>query len=165
MISGDDRDENLILKSFAANAVDFMIKPFKAVEILARLEKRLEDTSPLKYALDAGRFARAGNICLDVESHEVFFKGEKLTRLSPILSSLLYVFIRQPDTVFQKASLYAKAWPMQHKPSKDLRVVDKAIERLKKQLGPEVSQLLETVPSAGYRLILTKQKATSLKSP
>ena len=45
MMSGDDRDENLILRSFAANAVDFMRKPFKAVELLARLEKRLEDVA------------------------------------------------------------------------------------------------------------------------
>lgn len=165
MISGDTRDESLISRSFAAAAVDFMSKPFKAMELLARLEKRLEETSPLKWALDAGRFASAGNLCLDVESREVFFKGSRLTRLPPIPASLLCVFLRQPETVFQKASLYAKAWPMRPKPCKDLRLVDKAIERLKKRLGPEASPLLETIPSSGYRLNPGRQKTALPKIP
>gem|GEM_PF-6567262 len=165
MISADTRDESLVSRSFAADAVDFISKPFKVMELLARLEKRLEDTSPLNWALDTGRFAKAGNVCLDVESHEVFFKGGKLTRLSPILTSLLCVFLRQPETVFQKALLYAKAWPMRSRPCNDLRLVDKAIERLKKRLGPEASQLFETVPSAGYRFSLARQKAIIPKIP
>ncbi len=159
MVSGDDRDESLISKSFAVDAVDFLSKPFKAVELLARLEKCLKDTSPLRWALDAGKFARAGSLCLDVESYEVFFEGRQLTRLTPVSASLLCVFIRQPETVFRKAALYAKAWPMRTRPCKDLRLVDKAMERLKKRLGPELSPLFETVPSAGYRFSLRKSEA------
>jgi DNA-binding response OmpR family regulator len=82
-------------------ADDYVIKPFRMRELLARIRailRRIDDTST-KFEL-----LRTGEIVLDERTHTVMVKDEPVS-LTPIEFDLLMVMMRSPGRVYTRTEL------------------------------------------------------------
>jgi two-component system, OmpR family, response regulator QseB len=122
-------------------ADDYVTKPFRFEELLARVRARLrEDTGGESPVI------RAGQIALDPRTRRVVVHGEDL-ELSAREYSMLEVLMRHPDQVMSREQLLSQVWGYDFDPASN--VIDVYIGYLRKKLG---SEAIETVRGAGYRL-------------
>ncbi|MEM9134432.1 MAG: response regulator transcription factor [Actinomycetota bacterium] len=134
-------DVEATVTSFDLGADDFMTKPFRFDELVARVRARLRAPSsrPTTYKVQ-------GDISLDVLSRRVTVDGTE-HELSAREFALTEVFLDHPDQVLSRAQLLNRVWGLDFDPGSN--VVDVYVGYLRKKLGPEA---IETVRGAGYRL-------------
>src|SRR5258705_8034041 len=85
---GDEVDKVLLLE---IGADDYVVKPFGARELLARIRAVLRRTSP-----DSRKVAQFGEISVDFERRVVERNGESL-KMTPAEYNLLTYFLSNPD--------------------------------------------------------------------
>ncbi len=122
-------------------AEDYIVKPFEALELLARIEVILRrchrGTHQLSY----------DEICVDTDSHTVTRNGERVM-LTPKEFDILVFFLQNRDVAVSRDRLLAAVWGYGY--GGETRTVDIHIQQLRKKLG--LSERLVTVPKLGYRL-------------
>jgi DNA-binding response OmpR family regulator len=123
-------------------ADDYVTKPFRFEELLARVRARLrtegEGGSPV---------IRVGEIALDPRTRRVVVDGED-RELSAREFSLLEVLMRHPNQVMSREQLLSQVWGYDFDPASN--VIDVYVGYLRRKLG---GHAIETVRGAGYRLI------------
>ena len=138
----DDR-----IRGLEAGADDYVPKPFKTQELLARVKTRLrrssrpdEDPSTL----------RIGDIVIDVDAHTVHRSGEPLS-LTPLEFDLLLALARKPRQAFTRELLLQEVWGYRH--PGDTRLVNVHVQRLRSKIeaDPEHPEIIVTVRGIGYR--------------
>ncbi len=134
----DDIDATVV--SFDLGADDFMAKPFRFDELLARVRARLRPVAR------SSTERRAGGMRLDLQTRRVQI-GDEDHELSAREFALAEVFFDHPDQVLTRAQLLARVWGLDFDPGSN--VVDVYVGYLRRKLGPDV---IETVRGAGYRL-------------
>jgi DNA-binding response OmpR family regulator len=114
---------------------------------IRKLENRIKPFLPL----ESDRILTAGNLQLDLEHHQ-FRCGEREARLTPRLSSLLEMLLRQPNEVITRDELFRKVWETDF--IDDTRTLDVHISWLRKAIeeNPRRPQYLKTLRGVGYRL-------------
>ena len=123
-------------------ADDYVTKPFKFEEVLARVRLRLRAERPD----EASPVLRVGGIALDGRSRRVSVDGESL-ELTGREFRMLETFLRHPGQVLSREQLGSHVWGYDHDPTSN--VVDVYVGYLRKKLG---SEAIVTVRGAGYRL-------------
>ena len=123
-------------------ADDYVTKPFKFEELLARVRARLRADRPR----DDSPVIRAGGIALDGRSRRVSVDGEVLD-LTAREFTMLETFLRHPGQVLSREQLLSHVWGFDHDPGSN--VVDVYVGYLRRKLG---SDAIRTVRGAGYRL-------------
>lgn len=122
-----------------AGANDYLVKPFDAVELAARL-RALTRTYPA-----ADRSLRAGAWDFDPVSRlAVHFYGERMT-LSPRESELLVLLAREPNRVLSRPEILANVFDT----ADGLGIVDTYVHYLRRKLGRSI---VRTVHGTGYQL-------------
>lgn len=129
-----------ILTGFEVGADDYITKPFRFEELMARIRARLRNTSAEVNVL------RAGNLMLDLRTRRVSVDGRPV-ELSAREFALAETFLRHPDQVLSRTQLLDRVWGYAFDPGSN--VVDVYVRYLRKKLGPES---IETVRGMGYRL-------------
>lgn len=122
-------------------ADDYVTKPFRFEELLARVRARLRDpgrTEPVTL--------RCNDIELDLRSRRAHVGGQPVD-LSAREFVLLETFLRHPGQVLSREQLLSHAWGYDFDPGSN--VVDVYIAHLRKKLG---SDAITTVRGMGYRL-------------
>lgn len=122
-------------------AEDYIVKPFEAVELLARIDVVLR-----RFHKTQSRFVY-GDIAIDTDRHTVLRAGEDVG-LTPKEFDLLAFFIRHTDVALTRERLLAGVWGETF--MGESRTVDIHVQQLRKKLG--LSEDLVTIPRLGYRL-------------
>lgn len=123
-------------------AADYMSKPFKFDELLARVRLRLRST----HTTDTGDELRAGEIRLDLRRRLAFVEDKEI-ELSAREFTLAETFLRNSDQVLSREQLLSNVWGYDFDPGSN--VVDVYVGYLRKKLG---SGSITTVRGMGYRL-------------
>jgi two-component system, OmpR family, response regulator MtrA len=138
-------DSHEIVLGLDAGADDYMVKPFKSSELVARLKVRLRRTPG-----DGGNSLRIGDISIDQVAHSLNRNGESipLTRLE---FDLLVALAKEPGRVFTRDALLSEVWGYQH--ATDTRLVNVHIQRLRSKIerDPDNPELIQTVRGVGYK--------------
>jgi two-component system copper resistance phosphate regulon response regulator CusR len=122
-------------------ADDYMTKPFRFEELLARIRLRMRsDPAPDVIVLTSGPLS------LDLRSRRARV-GERVVELTAREFALLEVFLRHEGQVLTREQLLSHVWGYDFDPGSN--VVDVYVRYLRRKLGDDV---IETVRGMGYRL-------------
>ncbi len=124
-------------------ADDYMAKPFRFEELLARVRLRLraEGRAPEPTVL------RSGDLALDLRTRRAGVR-DRTVDLSAREFALAEMFLRHPGQVLSREQLLSHVWGYDFDPGSN--VVDVYVRYLRRKLGRD---RIETVRGAGYRLV------------
>ena len=91
------------VKGLRGGAEDYIVKPFEAVELLARIEVVLRRAGKSEMHLSYG------DIRVDIEKHTVLKGGQPVT-LTPKEFDVLVFFMRNPDVAITREQLLSNIW-------------------------------------------------------
>src|SRR5690349_10358118 len=144
MLTARDATEDVV-RGLDAGADDYLTKPFRFDELLARVRALVRRGG-------AGRteLLRFGPIELDRLRHQARVSGKKLD-LTPKEFQLLEHFLLRPDTVVRRTELLEKVWDLHFDPESN--VVDVHVGNLRRKLKAASGQsLVQTVRGVGFSL-------------
>jgi two-component system, OmpR family, copper resistance phosphate regulon response regulator CusR len=130
------------VRGFDQGADDYMTKPFRFEELLARIRARLRDET----ASNTTSAITAGGVGLDLRTRRARV-GEREVELSAREFALLETLMRHAGQVLTREQLLSHVWGYDFDPGSN--VVDVYIRYLRRKLGAES---IETVRGMGYRL-------------
>src|SRR3954452_12115796 len=134
-----------VVVGLEAGAGDYVVKPFKPKELVARLRARLRRTDePQSEGL------QIGDLTIDPAGHSVRRDGE-LIGLTPLEFDLLAALARKPWQVFSREVLLEQVWG--YRPAADTRLVNVHVQRLRAKVerDPEHPEVVVTVRGVGYK--------------
>ncbi len=138
---GDTLD---IVKGLESGADDYIVKPFKPKELVARIKARLR-----KDDLKAEQLTLA-DLTIDVIGHSVKRNGKDIL-LTPLEFDLLLALARKPWQVYTREQLLTDVWHFRN--PADTRLVNVHVQRLRSKVehDPENPQIVMTVRGVGYK--------------
>jgi DNA-binding response OmpR family regulator len=131
-----------VVAGLEGGADDYVTKPFRFEELLARVRARLRDERTVERTL-----LRAGEVVLDLRTRRAS-TGGRTVDLTAREFTMLEVLIRHAGQVLSREQLLSHVWGYDYDPGSN--VVDVYIGYLRKKLG---SDSIETVRGMGYRLV------------
>ena len=131
-----------IVTGLDSGADDYLAKPFRLAELLARVRARLRTpTAPEATTLVNG------DISLDLRTRQAHI-GSRVIDLSAREFALAETFFRHPGQVLSREQLLSRVWGYDYDPGSN--VVDVYVRYLRNKLG---SDRITTIRGAGYRLV------------
>ena len=146
MVTARD-DETDVLVGLGVGADDYLAKPFKMRELVARVAALLRRVDRAKeLAAQPGRRIELGDLVIDPGRREVAVAGDPVA-LTPTEFDLLTCLARQPGQVLTRELLLADVWDWPA--ATGTRTVDSHIRALRAKIG---ANLIRTVQGVGYAL-------------
>ncbi len=138
---GDTLD---IVKGLESGADDYIVKPFKPKELVARIKARLRKEDVKAETLDLA------DLTIDVIGHSVKRDGKEIS-LTPLEFDLLLALARKPWQVYTREQLLTDVW--HYRNPADTRLVNVHVQRLRSKVehDPENPQIVMTVRGVGYK--------------
>ncbi len=134
-----------VVLGLESGADDYIAKPFKPKELIARVRARLRRSDePVPEHL------RIGDLSIDVTGHRVTREGVPIP-LTPLEFDLLVALARKPWQVFTREVLLERVWGYRH--AADTRLVNVHVQRLRSKIeaDPERPEIVVTVRGVGYK--------------
>ena len=131
-----------------AGADDYVTKPFRFEELLARVRVRLRDERAPEPTM-----LRAGTCALDLRTRRLLVAGSSI-ELTAREFALAEMFFRHPGHVLSREQLLSNVWGYDYDPGSN--VVDVYVGYLRKKFGEE---RIATVRGIGYQLQVSGEGA------
>ena len=142
-------EENDRVGGLEAGVDDYVVKPFSARELLARIRAVLRRSRDD----DEDGSVQVGGLRIDGAAHRVFADtstGSTPVHIGPTEYRLLHFFMTHPERVYSRSQLLDHVWG--GSVYVEERTVDVHIRRLRKTLEPhQLDPMVQTVRGAGYR--------------
>ncbi|MFL5807257.1 MAG: response regulator [Roseiflexaceae bacterium] len=148
LTSRDGTDD--VVHGFELGADDYITKPFKTAELIARVEAILRRVEGYKHRV-APPIVRVGDLMIDEPRHRVTVRSQDVN-LTPMEFELLYFLAANPGQVFDRETLFREVWGYDYVGETNL--VDVCVRRLREKVEVEPSRprLITTVRGVGYKL-------------
>jgi DNA-binding response OmpR family regulator len=107
MLTGRD-DEEDVLRGLGSGADDYVIKPFSAKQLIARMKALLRRSNANRYQQPVS-VLEVGDLTLDLQSHEVS-KAGKPVEFTPLEFRILYMLAMNEGRVIPYSRLVEYVW-------------------------------------------------------
>lgn len=134
-----------VVVGLESGADDYIVKPFKPKELVARIRARIRRAEE-----PAPEVLQIGDVTIDVAGHSVK-RGDESISLTPLEFDLLVALARKPRQVFTREVLLEQVWGYRH--AADTRLVNVHVQRLRAKIekDPEHPDVVVTVRGVGYK--------------
>jgi two-component system, OmpR family, response regulator MtrA len=134
-----------VVVGLESGADDYVLKPFKPKELVARIRarvRRVDEPGPETITIK--------DLSIDVAGHSVTRGGTPIA-LTPLEFDLLVCLARKPWQVFTREVLLEQVWGYRH--AADTRLVNVHVQRLRSKVehDPENPEIVLTVRGVGYK--------------
>ena len=128
-------------------ADDYIVKPFSAAEVMARIRAILRRLAPQQAA---EKLVAIHNLKIDIGNYLVTIDGQEVT-LTKREKEILFTLAAHPRKVFTRDNLLDSIWGMDY--DGDSRTVDSHMKRLRAKLEkyPHPNWELRTIWGVGYK--------------
>jgi len=134
-----------VVVGLEAGADDYVVKPFKPKELVARIRARVR-----RFDTTTHETLKIGDLTIDVAGH-VVSRDDETINLTPLEFDLLLCLARKPWQVFTREVLLEQVWGYRH--AADTRLVNVHVQRLRSKVehDPEHPEIVVTVRGVGYK--------------
>jgi two-component system response regulator MtrA len=134
-----------VVLGLESGADDYVPKPFKPKELVARVRARLR-----RIPEETPDTATIGDVTIDFGGHQVTRDGVVI-QLTPIEFELLATLASRPRQVFSREELLERVWG--YRKNSDTRLVNVHIQRLRSKVekDPDNPVIIQTVRGVGYK--------------
>ncbi len=134
-----------VVVGLESGADDYVVKPFKPKELVARIRARVR-----RFDAPSPETLTIGDLSIDVAGHGVYRNGAPVS-LTPLEFDLLVCLARKPWQVFTREVLLEQVWGYRH--AADTRLVNVHVQRLRSKVehDPENPEIVVTVRGVGYK--------------
>ena len=136
-------DETGIVKAFEDGADDYMVKPFRIRELLARVKRTLEH-----HNIESAKILTVGKTRIDMEAGKVY-AGEKAVELTALEYRVLLILASNKGVLLTRSQILDKIWDIDGNFVED-NTLTVYIKRLRDKLGDSIN--IDTVRGIGYRV-------------
>lgn len=138
-------ETNDVVRGLEAGADDYVSKPFKVKELLARIKARLRNQDDVRKDL-----LKIGDLEINTQSH-IVKRGEEEIGLTPLEFDLLVALASKPGQVLSRQKLLEDVWGYRN--AADTRLVNVHVQRLRSKVEPDPENpvIVVTVRGVGYR--------------
>lgn len=135
-----------VVLGLESGADDYITKPFKPKELIARIRARLRRTDSAE-----PETLEVADLIIDVPEHTVRRADGTELNLTPLEFDLLLEMARHPGQVHTRESLLESVWGYRN--ASDTRLVNVHVQRLRAKIehDPEDPQIVLTVRGVGYK--------------
>ena len=151
---GEDYDK---IMGLDIGADDYVVKPFSANEVMARVRSVLRRMGGGKLSTNKNTYT-VGNLFIDLDKYNVEIDGQDVA-LTKKEIELLWTLAKNNTKVFSRDNLLDSLWGYDYEG--DSRTVDSHIKRLRAKLEkyPRIGWDIKTIWGVGYRFEILKDAA------
>ena len=153
-LTAKSEDADMIL-GLNMGADDYITKPFKPIEVIARVRSHLRRYNLFGGAQKQESTLRVGGIQLEHDSKTVTLDGE-LVNLTPLEYSILHYLMQHPGKVFSSEQLYREVWKDAPVGGENTVAVHIRHLREKLEIDPSNPRYIKVVWGHGYKIEVTK---------
>jgi two-component system, OmpR family, KDP operon response regulator KdpE len=139
-----------IVKGLQLGADDYVGKPFRAIEFMARVQSVLRRAQSSPYAVGEEKPFQHSTLLVDFTKHEVFL-GDRQVRLTPTEYQLLYHLTKNAGKVLTHRMLLGRVWGREYLEETNYLKVHIKHLRQKLEDDPSEPRYILTERTVGYK--------------